>query len=83
MLRKPLEFELKNPLDRGTVVRQHKVSGTLLMEAIFPSQVIMDHWHDKANFCLCLAGASTERYVTMKVIIKRACLLTAVFSRLA
>lgn len=43
-------------------MRQHKVSGTLLMEAIFPSQVIMDHWHDKANFCLCLAGASTERH---------------------
>jgi len=35
------------------------------MEAIYPSQIgVLNHWHARANFCLALAGASTERYGT-------------------
>ena len=61
-----MELSLKEkPLDRGAILRQSDVCGNLLIEAIYPSEVrVMDHWHANANFCIALAGASTERYGT-------------------
>lgn len=51
------------PLDRGKVLLQRDVSGNVMMEAIYPSQIgMLNHWHARANFCIVLAGASTERY---------------------
>ena len=59
-----LEFKAV-PLDRGTVLRQRDVGGNLMLEAVYPSNIgVMNHWHARANFCIALAGASTERYGT-------------------
>jgi AraC family transcriptional regulator len=36
-----------------------------MMEAVYPAQIrMMNHWHARANFCIALAGTSTERYGT-------------------
>ena len=61
-----LEPEFKAiPLDRGTVLRQRDVCGNLMMEAVYPAQIgLLNHWHARANFCIALAGTSTERYGT-------------------